>query len=99
MGMSGRIWVVLMIVHKEGNEEGVKYNGRTFNVGTAGNDVYSNGATGNGYKSVYDGGRVETSSSGIVPLITASASTSPSSLITTPVSIVLVLSFLFQWTV
>lgn len=47
MGMSERIWVVLMIVHKEGNE-GVKYNGCTFDIGTVGNDVYSNGATGNG---------------------------------------------------
>lgn len=54
MGMKGRILVVMVMSVqvradlKEGNGEDGKHKGCTFDVGTAGSDAYSDGATGNG---------------------------------------------------
>ena len=71
---------------EEGNDEGANYNGCAFGVGTGGNGFYTNGATGDSCDGIYDGGCIATttSSSGTVPHVTASASTSPTSLTTTP---------------
>ena len=52
--MKGRILVVMVMSVqvradlKEGNGEDGKHKGCTFDVGTAGSDAYSDGATGNG---------------------------------------------------